>query len=183
MNFIKFLLFSVSSNSSFSTQFTGTDPKFPDRGGTPTPGFRAKPIIWQDFSQKLHENKRNWTGGGVSLTTPWIRQWFGSISRSFVNHLPVSFAVRHHYFLLGRTVLQGVAAFPHVMHSVTVRNPVGRHCKSQVTLMCFSINCAGWSAARTVKGLITRTTTILWTRNPIGQLWRLNWWGKLLMDI
>ena len=29
-----------------------------------------QPIIWQHFCQKLHENERIWTDGGVSLVPP-----------------------------------------------------------------------------------------------------------------
>ena len=44
------------------------DPGFTRRGkGAPTPEFWPKPIIWQDFCQKMYENESNWTGG--------IRQW------------------------------------------------------------------------------------------------------------
>ena len=46
---------------------------FPDEGGGANPGFVAKPIMWQDFRQKLHENERNWAEG-ASLTPLWIRQ-------------------------------------------------------------------------------------------------------------
>ena len=41
---------------------------YPD-GGRQRLNLGQKPIIWQDFCRKLHENERNWTerGGGMSL--------------------------------------------------------------------------------------------------------------------
>ena len=36
------------------------DPGFPRWGGQPL-SLDRKPIIWQNFCRKLHENERNWT--------------------------------------------------------------------------------------------------------------------------
>ena len=41
---------------------TVADPEFPRRGGDPKMG--VKPITFLNFSQKLHENERNWTQRG-----------------------------------------------------------------------------------------------------------------------
>ena len=111
---------------------------FPEGEGHQLLALGQESIILRDFSRKLHENKRNCTGGvhNAPLDPPMVWIYFEIIA----NHLPVSFAVRHHDFLLGRTVLQGVAAFPNVMHSVTVRNPVGWHCRSQVTWLLGCLN-------------------------------------------
>ena len=35
-----------------------------------TSGSGAKPNIWQDFYRKLHENERNWKGGGYVPNYP-----------------------------------------------------------------------------------------------------------------
>ena len=51
------------------------DPGFPRRG-TPTLSLWRKPLIWQDFCQKLHENERHVPKGGggkdCSYHPPWI---------------------------------------------------------------------------------------------------------------
>ena len=40
-------------------------------GGTPTPGFVTKPIIWKDFCRKLHENEKKLDGvGGRASLVP-----------------------------------------------------------------------------------------------------------------
>ena len=58
-------------NNLKSVSDTVVDPGFPGRG-VQHMNFERKPIIWQDFSQELHENERNFTAG-VSLVPPWIR--------------------------------------------------------------------------------------------------------------
>ena len=61
--------FLVSSNSG-RTKISQTE--------APTTDFRPKPVIWQSFCRKLHENERNWTRGRhVHLAHPWIGQWVG----------------------------------------------------------------------------------------------------------
>ena len=56
------------------------DPGFPrsDWGdsGLPTPKTGCQPIIWPQFSQKVYENERNWTGrpGNPLPSYFWIRQ-------------------------------------------------------------------------------------------------------------
>ena len=47
------------------------DPQFP-KGRRQPVSLEQKPIIWQDFRRKLHENERNWTerGGGVPPFPP-----------------------------------------------------------------------------------------------------------------
>ena len=42
---------------------TVADSGFPRQGRQPL-SLGQKPIIWQDFCQKLHKNERNWNGGG-----------------------------------------------------------------------------------------------------------------------
>ena len=42
------------------TLSTVADQGFPKRGRQPL-YLGQKPIIWQDFCRKLHENERNWT--------------------------------------------------------------------------------------------------------------------------
>ena len=51
-------LFSISKHRK-----SVVDPGFPRRGRQ-LMVLGHKPIIWQDFWQKLHENERNWTERG-----------------------------------------------------------------------------------------------------------------------
>ena len=41
----------------------------PDTGRRQRLILYRKVIIWRDFDRKLHENERNWTGGGTSLVS------------------------------------------------------------------------------------------------------------------
>ena len=47
------------------TSQTVTDPGFSRQGQRQPLSFGQKPIIWQDFCQKLHGNERNWMGAYV----------------------------------------------------------------------------------------------------------------------
>ena len=43
------------------------DPEFPRWAGRQPLVWGQKPIIWQDFCQKLHENERNWIEKGARV--------------------------------------------------------------------------------------------------------------------
>ena len=47
------------------------NPGFPRPRGHQPMSLGQKPIIWQDFCWKLHENERNWTEKGARTPSEW----------------------------------------------------------------------------------------------------------------
>ena len=67
-------------NNLKSVSDTVVDTGFPRRG-VQHMNFERKPIIWQDFSQELHENERNFTAGRTlsALLDSQMRYFFSEL--------------------------------------------------------------------------------------------------------
>ena len=64
MSFNSLVQHKIETNNSHFLAICASNPEFLDGRRQPL-NLDQKPIIWQDFCQKLQENDRNWTGEGA----------------------------------------------------------------------------------------------------------------------
>ena len=62
--------YNVKNAASIAGYPVADHPGFPDGGGRLPHRWGSQPIIWSNFSRKLHENERNWTQKGCMHLDP-----------------------------------------------------------------------------------------------------------------